>query len=91
MNLRIEQTILRKLLTDEKYMRKVLPFIKPSRRSASAKSGERDRRIRYVVQHVGGCVAEGYAARITDGQTPSGLVDRAWIVDADTGWPAARR
>ena len=29
MNLRIEQTILRKLLTDEKYMRKVLPFIKP--------------------------------------------------------------
>ena len=29
MNIRIEQTILRKLLTDEKYMRKVLPFIKP--------------------------------------------------------------
>jgi replicative DNA helicase len=29
MNLRIEQTILRCLLTDEKYMRKVLPFIKP--------------------------------------------------------------
>jgi len=29
MNLRIEQTILRNLLTDEKYMRKVLPFIKP--------------------------------------------------------------
>jgi hypothetical protein len=25
----IEQTILRNLLTDEKYMRKVLPFIKP--------------------------------------------------------------
>ena len=29
MNLRIEQTILRNLLTEEKYMRKVLPFIKP--------------------------------------------------------------
>ena len=29
MNLRIEQTILRKLLTDDDYMRKVLPFIKP--------------------------------------------------------------
>ena len=29
MNLRIEQTILRKLLTDDSYMRKVLPFIKP--------------------------------------------------------------
>ena len=29
MNLRIEQTILRKLLTDDNYMRKVLPFIKP--------------------------------------------------------------
>ena len=29
MNLRIEQTILRNLLTDEKYMRKVLPFVKP--------------------------------------------------------------
>ncbi len=29
MNLRIEQTILRKLLTDDHYMRKVLPFIKP--------------------------------------------------------------
>jgi len=28
-NLRIEQTILRNLLTEEKYMRKVLPFIKP--------------------------------------------------------------
>ena len=25
----LEQTILRNLLTDEKYMRKVLPFIKP--------------------------------------------------------------
>ena len=29
MNIRIEQTILRKLLTDDGYMRKVLPFIKP--------------------------------------------------------------
>ncbi len=29
MNLRIEQTILRKLLTDDKYMRKVMPFVKP--------------------------------------------------------------
>jgi len=29
MNLRIEQTILRNLLTDEMYMRKVLPFVKP--------------------------------------------------------------
>ncbi len=29
MNTRIEQTILRKLLTDDEYMRKVLPFIKP--------------------------------------------------------------
>ena len=29
MNTRIEQTILRKLLTDDDYMRKVLPFIKP--------------------------------------------------------------
>jgi len=29
MNLKIEQTILRNLLTDEDYMRKVLPFIKP--------------------------------------------------------------
>lgn len=29
MNLKIEQTILRSLLTDEVYMRKVLPFIKP--------------------------------------------------------------
>lgn len=29
MNLRIEQTILRNLLTNEDYMRKVLPFIKP--------------------------------------------------------------
>ena len=29
LNLRIEQTILRHLLTDEDYMRKVLPFIKP--------------------------------------------------------------
>lgn len=29
MNLKIEQTILRSLLTDEEYMRKVLPFIKP--------------------------------------------------------------
>jgi len=29
MNIRIEQTILRKLLTDDEYMRKVLPFIKP--------------------------------------------------------------
>jgi len=29
MNLRIEQTILRNLLTEEKYMRKVLPFIRP--------------------------------------------------------------
>ena len=28
MNTRIEQTILRKLLTDDDYMRKVLPFIK---------------------------------------------------------------
>ena len=29
MQANIEQTILRNLLTDEKYMRKVLPFIKP--------------------------------------------------------------
>ena len=29
MQINIEQTILRNLLTDEKYMRKVLPFIKP--------------------------------------------------------------
>ena len=29
MQTNIEQTILRNLLTDEKYMRKVLPFIKP--------------------------------------------------------------
>lgn len=29
MNLKIEQTILRSLLTDEEYMRKVLPFIRP--------------------------------------------------------------
>ena len=29
MNIRIEQTILRKMLTDDGYMRKVLPFIKP--------------------------------------------------------------
>ena len=29
LNLRIEQTILRNLLTDEDFMRKVLPFIKP--------------------------------------------------------------
>jgi len=29
LNLKIEQTILRSLLTDEEYMRKVLPFIKP--------------------------------------------------------------
>ena len=30
MNNKIEQTILRNLLTDEKYMRRVLPFIKPN-------------------------------------------------------------
>ena len=29
MNNKIEQTILRSLLTNEKFMRKVLPFIKP--------------------------------------------------------------
>ena len=29
MNIRIEQTILRNMLTDDGYMRKVLPFIKP--------------------------------------------------------------
>ena len=29
MQTNIEQTILRNLLTEEKYMRKVLPFIKP--------------------------------------------------------------
>lgn len=29
MNYNVEQTILRSLLTDEKYMRKVLPFVKP--------------------------------------------------------------
>ena len=29
MQTNLEQTILRNLLTDEKYMRKVLPFIKP--------------------------------------------------------------